>query len=415
MNSTIAIFLLVYLAMALGKLPGFKLDRTGAALVGALALLVFGDISGKGAWNSINYSTVGLLFGLMVVSGAFGISGFYHYAAMKVSMLKVSNPLLLAILIVVSGALSSLLTNDVVVAMTPLLISLTMARKLNPIPFVLGFCFAANTGSAGTLIGSPQNMIIAQELNLSFVELMKVAGIPAVLSLVLVWAVLTFLYRNRWELKEATKGVASTNSSVVSTINAISINKMEFGKALIVTICVIGAFVVDVWPQAMVALAGAGILLLNRRLSSEDVLKEVDYNLLILIVSLFVVNQAMANTGIPQELLADLKSLGLNLNEPLSLFFSSAVLSNIVGNNPAVMLLTPYLHADGNAAALGASLVLGTGFSSNLIVFGSLAGIIAVEQSNKHGVSISFWEFSRAGVPVALSCLVMAMFWVMLL
>ena len=141
MNSTIAIFLLVYLAMALGKLPGFKLDRTGAALVGALALLVFGDISGKGAWNSINYSTVGLLFGLMVVSGAFGISGFYHYAAMKVSMLKVSNPLLLAILIVVSGALSSLLTNDVVVvAMTPLLISLTMARKLNPIPFVLGFC-----------------------------------------------------------------------------------------------------------------------------------------------------------------------------------------------------------------------------------------------------------------------------------
>lgn len=163
MNSTVIIFLLVYLAMALGKLPGLKVDRTGAALVGALAMLIMGDISGKEAWDSISYTSLGLLFGLMVVSGAFSISGFYSWAAHYVATLKVSPPKLLAILIVVSGLLSSVLTNDVVVvAMTPLLISLTLARGLNPIPFVLGFCFAANTGSAGTLIGSPQNMIIAQ-------------------------------------------------------------------------------------------------------------------------------------------------------------------------------------------------------------------------------------------------------------
>lgn len=415
MHSIVVIFLLVYLAMALGKWPGFKIDRTGAALVGALGLLILGDISGKDAWDSINYATIALLFGLMVVSGAFGISGFYDYATVRVASLKVSSPMLLAILIGVAGVLSSVLTNDVVVvAMTPLLISLTMARNLNPVPFVLAFCFAANTGSAGTLIGSPQNMIVAQDLHLSFIDLIKVAGIPSIISLVIVWGIISFLYRGKWALKEnvSQKSIQSTNH-VNTPIRKAEVNKLELVKAVSVTVIVIGAFILDLWPQALVALAGAAILLLNRTISSKDVLKEVDYNLLILIVSLFIVNQAMANTGLPQLFLTDLKAQGLNLNEPISLFLSSAVLSTIVGNNPAVMLLTPYIDISANTHALGAALVLGTGFSSNIIVFGSLAGIIAVEQSSQHGITITFGEFSRAGIPVALCCIIMAMLWIL--
>ena len=405
MNNTLIIFLLVYLAMALGKWPGVKVDRTGAALIGALAMVIFGSISGKAAWDSISYSTLGLLFGLMVVSGAFSVSGFYQWAAASVAKLNVSPPKLLAILIIVSGLLSSVLTNDVVVvAMIPLLISLTLARGLNPIPFVLGFCFAANTGSAGTLIGSPQNMIIAQQLNLSFIDLIKVAGIPSILSLLIVWASISVLYKNKWLLNKP----KATNSSTPM----ITLNKLETVKAAIVTLFVITAFILNIWPQAVVALTAAAILLINRQVSSNDVLKEVDYNLLILIVSLFVVNAAMANTGLPQTLLADLKHIGLNLNDPISLFFSSAILSNIVGNNPAVMLLTPYLHTGAESDILGAALVLGTGFSSNLIVFGSLAGIIAVEQSARYGVAISFTEFAKAGIPVAILCLGMGALWI---
>ncbi len=410
-NSTVVIFLLVYLAMALGKLPGFKLDRTGSALVGALALLVIGDITGQEAWDAINYKTIALLFGLMVLSGAFGISGFYNYATYKVASLKVSNPLLLAILIGVSGVLSSLLTNDVVVvAMTPLLISLTMARNLNPIPFVLGFCFAANTGSAGTLIGSPQNMIIAQSLDLSFMELLRVAGIPALCSLILVWAVIAFIYRGKWELDRAL--ITNDGSSNRSLETNITINHIELLKAAVVALLVMIAFVWDLWSQALVALGAAGILLLNRKISSDDVLKEVNYNLLILIASLFVVNKAIAMTGLPQLFLTELKELGLNLNEPLSLLFTGAILSNSVGNNPAVMLLTPYLHVGSDAASLGAALTLGTGFASNFMIFGSLAGIIAVEESKKHGVIITFGEFLKSGILVASSCLAMAAAWI---
>ncbi|OTG82474.1 transporter [Acinetobacter sp. ANC 4558] len=406
MNATLLIFLLVYIAMGFGKLPGFKIDRTGAALVGALAMLAVGSISAQDAWNAINYKTVGLLFGLMIVSGAFAVSGFYAWAANKVATLRVSPAKLLAVFIVVSGVLSSILTNDVVVvAMTPLLVSITLARGLNPIPFLLGFCFAANTGSVGTLIGSPQNMIAAQALNVSFIDLLKVAGIPALLSLPIVWGILCYLFKGKWTIE---KTVNTPKPSIVQP----KLDIAETVKALIVTVVIVVLFIVDIWPQELVALTAAGILLINRTVASNDVLKEVDGNLLLLIMGLFIVNAAMSTTGLPQALLGDLKDMGLNLNEPLSLFITSAALSNIVGNNPTVMLLVPYLDAGANANALCAALALGTGFSSNMVIFGSLAGIVVVEQAKTCGIQISFMDYAKAGVPVAFVCIFLSAFWV---
>lgn len=409
MHITLLIFLLVYLAMGLGKLPWLKVDRTGAALVGALAMLAIGSISAQQAWNAIDYKTIGLLFGLMVVSGAFAVSGFYTWSANKVANLDISPPKLLAVFIIVSGVLSSILTNDVVVvAMTPLLVSITLARGLNPIPFLLGFCFAANTGSVGTLIGSPQNMIAAQALDISFVELLKVAGLPALLSLPIVWIILVYLFKGKWTIQKT----LNTISSTTKTTSHPQLNTPETIKALVVTIAIVIIFIIDIWPQEIVALTAAGILLLNRKISSSDVLKEVDGNLLLLIMGLFIVNAAMSTTGLPQTLLADLKMLGLNLNDPLSLFFTSALLSNIVGNNPTVMLLVPYLETGLHNDILCAALALGTGFSSNMLIFGSLAGIVVVEQSKACGVNISFMDYAKAGVPVALVCLILSAFWI---
>lgn len=407
MNLTLLIFLLVYVAMGFGKLPGFKIDRTGAALVGALAMLAVGSISAQAAWNSIDYKTIGLLFGLMIVSGVFAVSGFYGWAANKVATLNVSPEKLLAVFIVVSGVLSSILTNDVVVvAMTPLLVSITLARGLNPIPFLLGFCFAANAGAVGTLIGSPQNMIAAQALDVSFVELIKVAGLPAVVSLFIVWGIICYLFKGKWTVQQSTP-LAQT------AITSPDLDIRETIKALVVTIAIVVLFIIDIWPQELVALTAAGILLINRKIASNDVLKEVDGNLILLIMGLFIVNAAMASTGLPQTLLGDLKHMGIDLNNPISLYVTSAVLSNIVGNNPTVMLLVPYLDAGAaHAHALCAALALGTGFSSNMVIFGSIAGIVVVEQSKRCGVEISFMDFAKAGVPVSLTCLVLAGFWV---
>ncbi|MGQ3671892.1 SLC13 family permease [Xanthobacter sp. TB0136] len=409
MDATLTIFLLVYIAMGFGKLPGFKVDRTGAAVVGALAMMAFGSISSKAAWDAIDYRSVGMLFGLMVVSAAFVVSGFYAWTAQRVATLPLNSPALLAVLIVVSGVLSSLLTNDVVVvAMTPLLVSLTLARGLNPVPFLLAFCFAANSGSSGVLIGSPQNMIAAQALDMSFVGFLKVAGLPALLSLFVVWAVVAFMYRGKWELPQ------SAGANAPSPAYAPVLDIKETIKAGVVTAIVIIAFVISPWPRELIALTAAGVLLINRQISSSDMLKHVDGNLLLLIMGLFVVNAAMAATGLPQILLNDLRETGINLNDPISLFIVSGALSNIVGNNPAVMLLVPYLTPGAEANALGAAIALGTGFSSNLIVFGSLAGIIVVEQAAACGIRISFGEFAKAGVPVTIACMLMAAVWILI-
>ncbi|WP_127752985.1 SLC13 family permease [Devosia sp. 1566] len=409
MDLTILIFLLVYLAMALGGLPGLKVDRTGAAIIGALAMMTAGSIDPKDAWDSIDYSSIGMLFGLMVVSAAFVVSGFYGWTARKVAGASVSPGALLAILIVVGGLLAAFLTNDVVaVAMTPLLMSITLNRKLNPIPFLLGFCFAANAGASGTIIGSPQNMIAAQKLDLSFAGVSEITAVPALLSLPIIWIVVSWLYRGRWQLtpsadkKRPVDELASTPFSVGET-----------AKAVLVALAVVIAFIFSPWPRELIALTAAGLLLLSRRVSSRDMLKEVDGDLLLLIMGLFVVNAAVSATGLPQRLLAQLAHGGIDLDQPFTLFWVSSIVSNIVGNNPAVMMLVPYLHSEGNAQ-YGAALSLGTHFSSNLVVFGSLAGIIMVERAKDYGFTISFAEFSKAGAIVTVLTMAMAAAWLLI-
>ncbi|CAN0653944.1 arsenical pump membrane protein [Nitratireductor aquimarinus] len=410
---TVIIFLLVYLALMLGYLPGFRVDRTGAAVIGALAMIGFGRISPEAAWVAIDYQTLGLLFGLMIVSGAYTVSGFYPWVAAKVASMQVSPPALLAILIVTGGALSSVLTKDVVVvAMTPLLVAITLSRGLNPIPFLLGFCFAVNTGSVATILGSPQNMIAAQTLNLSFTGFMKIALVPALISLPVVWATVSWLYRNRWTLDTVSAGPATPTAAPVENP---PLDRLETLKAAVITVAIIAAFVFTDWPREMVAMSAAAVMLVNRRVASKDVLGTVDGNLMLLLTGLFVVNAALTATGLPEKVIHELQAAGIDFSDPATLFLVITGLSNVVGNNPAVMLLVPFIPHSGESDALGAALALGTGFSSNLIVFGSLAGIIVVERAAAAGIKISMREFCRAGIPVSILCIALALIWIAIL
>lgn len=411
MELTLVIFFLVYLAMGLGSLPFFRVGRTGAAVIGGMAMLTIGSITPRQAWNAIDYSTMGMLFGLMVVSAAFVVSGFYGWLASKAASSNVSERALLAILIVVGGVMAAFLTNDVVaVSMCPLLLSITLARGLNPVPFLLGFCFAANTGAAGTIIGSPQNIIAAQKLNLSFAGMSAITAIPALMSLPVIWLVITFLYRNRWKL--AAPAGSGEDAGQAPAPPPFSLG--ETLKAAFTAIIVVFAFIFSDWPRETVALTAAGFLLLSRRISSKSLLHEVDGELILLIMGLFIVNAGLAATGLPQHLVTGLAAEGIDLNNPPILFLISSVISDLVGNNPAVMMLVPYLHSEGDANYLGAALSLGTHFSSNLVVFGSLAGIIMVEHAKDRGVRISATEFSKAGALVTGATMIIAIIWLMI-
>ncbi|MFZ3483004.1 SLC13 family permease [Sphingomonas sp. 3-13AW] len=410
MDLTLLIFFLVYLAMALGSLPGFRVGRTGAAVIGGMAMMTVGSLTPQQAWNAIDYSTMGMLFGLMIVSGAFEVAGCYGWLAQKAAGAKVSPRALLAILILVGGITAAFLTNDVVaVSMCPLLISITLARGLNPVPFLLGFCFAANTGAAGTIIGSPQNIIAAQKLHLSFAGVSEITAIPALLSLPVIWIVISMLYRDRWIASAPASGKA-----VNAGDEPPSFSLVETIKATVTALVVIIAFIFSDWPREIIALTAAGFLLISRKVSSKSVLQQVDGELILLVMGLFVVNAGLSATGLPQKMLTDFAASGIDINSPPVLFLTSSILSDVVGNNPAVMMLVPYLQAHTNADYLGAALSLGTHFSSNLVVFGSLAGIFIVEQAGDRGLHISSAEFSKAGVIVTFLTMIIAAIWLVI-
>jgi Na+/H+ antiporter NhaD/arsenite permease-like protein len=400
MALTVIVFALVYLAMALGAVPGFKVDRAGAALIGALALQVTGAISPDKAWASVDYSTMALLFGLMVVSAQFTMSGFYTAVTKWVAAIRAGPSVLLAIIIATAAALSAVLTNDVVaVAMAPLLVDGCAARRLNPVPYLLALGFAANAGSVATIIGSPQNMIIAQKLDLSFVGYTLDTIVPALFAVAVVWLVLVVFYAGKWQ---------RAGTADVETV-AVPYDRVETLKGIGVALAVLAAFVFTALPRESVALAAAGVLLLNRRFASRDMLARVDGSLLIMLFGLFIVNAAFADTGLPDRWIADLASAGVNLKEAGWLFGVTAVASDIVGNTPAVILLASYV----DGALPGIAVTMASAFSSNLVVFGSLATIIVVEAAKDRGIRISFAEFSRAGIPIAGITLLFAFGWVL--
>ncbi|MBS7544041.1 SLC13 family permease [Ancylobacter oerskovii] len=410
MDLTLAIFALVYVAMGVGHLPGFRLDRTGAAIVGAMVLIASGQISPAAAWAAVDYRVIGLLFGLMTVSAAFVVAGFYDLVAVKVGNLNVGPKGLLAILIAVSGAMAALLNKDVVaVAMTPIFCSICVERRLNPLPFLLGFCFAANFAAAATILGSPQNMIIAETLQLSFVDFMAAAAPPAMLGLPLIWIVIVLCYRGRWTLPNA---VRPSGAGATITDTPVAFNRGETIKTCVVTLAVVVAFIFSDLPHMLIALMGASVLLVSRRFASSNLLHHVNGDLLLLLFGLFVVNAALTATGLPEQVLAGLRTIGLNLHDPPSMLIIMAVLSNIVGNNPAVMLVAPFIGGTHQPEALGAAIALGTGFSSSAVIFGSLVAIIVAEECRKRGIPLSFAEFARAGLPISILCLLMAAAWI---
>ena len=378
-------------------------------MAGAMMLIATERIAPAAAWNAIDYQTIGLLFGLMVVSADFSVAGFYDWTARKMGHLDAGPKTLLAVMIVVSGVLSSLLTNDVVVvAMTPVLITICLERELNPVPFLLGFCFAANVGAAATIVGSPQNMIAAEALHLSFGAFTRASVLPVIFSLILVWLVIVLCYRDKWQ-----RGSANQMQTAAPTAPPpIPLNRAETGKAVLVAVCIIIAFSATSWPHMLVALMGATVLLISRRFSSQEILGEVDISLLLLIIGLFVVNAALAATGIPAKLLTHLRDVGLNLHDPMLMLALMTVISNIVGNNPAVMLVSPYIDGGAHPETLAAAIAFGTGFSANALIFGSLAGIIVVEESRKRGIIISFREFARAGALTAALSLLLGGGWI---
>ena len=389
--------------MFLGGLPRLKLDRSGVALLGAIAVIAFTGMAVEDAARSVDLPTIVLLFAFMVVSAQMRLGGFYSAVTRRVAALPLSRAGLLAALIVVAGALSAVFSNDVVcLAMTPVVARLALQRGLNPLPLLIALACAANIGSAATLIGNPQNMLIGSMMKLHFGDYLRQALPPVAASLALLWLWLAFGPGAR---ATALPGAAAATPAAGDDEPAF--DAFQSAKGLLVAGVLLGVFLFTDWPRDVAALVGAGVLLLSRRLHSAHVMGFVDWQLLLLFIGLFVVNHAFESTGLAAEAVAWLGLQGVRLSDPGPLLVAGVALSNLVSNVPAVMLLLPHLQG----AEAGVMLALVSTFAGNLLLVGSIANLIVVDLARKQGIDIDWRQHARIGIPVTLGTLALVWGW----
>ncbi len=405
MDWGLVVFALTYLGVAVGGIPGLALDRTGIALLGAIALVVLRVLTPAQALAAIDLPTMLLLYGLMVVSAQLHLSGLYGWMALRVTRLLRRPRLFLLALMGVTAALSALLTNDIIcLAFTPVLCAALMGAGLDPLPHLVGLAVATNIGSAATLVGNPQVMLLGQVGRLPFARYSQWALAPVLLSLAVAYLLLLLAYRRRL----ASGAPAATTPPAAGRRAEETLNRRQAVKGGVVLLAAVVFFFTRV-PRELTVMVLAGLLLLSRHMRTRSLLGRVDWHLLTLFVSLFVVVHGVEVLRLPENLLEVLAARGFTLQTPSTLIVVSASLSNLVSNVPATMLLVKFLPA--SQPVTWFVVALATTFAGNLVTIGSIANLIVIESAAERGVAIRFRDHARAGVPVTIVSLLILWAW----
>lgn len=391
-TAILLIFGLTYLGIAAGRIPGLKVDRTGIALLGAIAIMVFSRISTNDIIAFVNWPTILLLFGFFVLSAQLRLSGFFDKVAVATSN-RLGHPArFLLLLMLVTAGLSAFLNHDIVCfVFTPLVAAALLQRKLNPVPFLVAVAIASNIGAAATLVGNPQGMMIAQIAKLGFGQYVLWCFIPVVFALFSAFAIIWFLSRDHLVYDGAITGEA--------TISSQPYNRAHTIKGLLILGLVIAFFFTNI-PKELIAITAAGIHLASPLYRTEDMLGLVDWSVLVLFTGLFIVTGAFQVTGYGVQLVQWLASIGLNLQSLPILAIVTGALSNLINNSAAVMLLIKLTNVANPLVAY--VLALSNSFGGSLIILGSVSNIIVVQKAGEMGIDISFRDFARLGVPVTL-------------
>jgi Na+/H+ antiporter NhaD/arsenite permease-like protein len=391
----LAIFVLTYVGMAAGKVPGLKLSRTGIAVLGAIAMMVFSGSTSAQAAASVNWPTILLLFGFFVLSAQLRLSGFYTWIAGWISRRLDAPTLFLGFMIAVTAGLSAFLNHDIVCyVLTPVAATALIKKGRNPVPYLVALAISSNMGAAATLIGSPQNILIGEVAKLSFLHQMLWSFPPVVFGLLAIYLVVPRMARGQAPSSPAPEPMPPEQDYPV--------NKLHVAKGLTILAAVIALFFTSL-PKEFVVLVAAGIHLASTRYRTEDILALVDWPILVLFTCLFVVSGTFQAAGYAEQAIAWFQGIGLNPSRPMALVALTAGLSALINNAPAVMLLlkiVPMAHA-----STGYIMAAANSFGGSIILTASVSNIIVVQQARQQGIVISFREFARIGVPITLIAL----------
>ena len=391
------IFVASYVVFALGKFPGLKIDRTGAAIVGAVGMVAFRIVRAQDALHFIDFQTIVLLFSMMLMVGNLHLVGFFEWNAEAV-LRRLKPQQLLPAVIFTCGVMSAFFVNDIVcLVMVPFVLSITRRMKLQPLPYLLAVATASNIGSVATITGNPQNMLIGSFSRIHYRDFLVHLGPVALVGLFIDWAVLHWVHMRNTGFQADAK-----DEIPLPTLDLSRLTK----PVVVVTIVVVGFFA-GVDPALMAAL-GAATLLITRTLEPQKLYKEVDWGLLVFFVGLFLIVGGAENAGITNKLLEvahhwNLQNMGV-------FTITVAALCNVVNNVPAVMLLKALVPGFANPRTAWMVLAMASTLAGNLTITGSVANIIVVETA-KPEIEIRFQDYVKAGVPLTLMTLLVGWAW----
>jgi Na+/H+ antiporter NhaD/arsenite permease-like protein len=374
-----------------------KIDRPGAAIIGAVLMFTTGAVRVDNSLRLIHFGTVVLLFSMMLVVAYLHLAGFFDWVTeLVVSRLKPHH--LLPTVIFLSGLLSALFVNDIIcLVMVPFVLKVTGRMGIKPIPYLLAVATASNIGSTATIAGNPQNILLGSFSGISYRDFLLHLGPVALVGLFLDWFVLWWLYF-RGQIHDVRTQPA---------VNAAQIEHGALLKAGIVAALVLAGFLAGFSPP-LVASVGAAVLLITRSRDPHLVYEEIDWGLLVFFIGLFLIVGGAENAGLTQHLLG----FGQRFNlQHLGVFtLVTAILSNLVSNVPAVMLLKSLVAQFANPHSAWLTLAMASTLAGNLTITGSVANIIVVERAQKEAVS-SFFDYFRIGLPVTLLTLLFGWLW----
>lgn len=392
-----------YFVFALGKFPGMKIDRPGAAIIGAVLMFAFRIVGPRDAVASLDFGTLVLLFSMMLIVANLHLAGVFDWLTeWIIERLKPHH--LLPTVIFTSGLLSAFLVNDIIcLMMTPFVLRITRRVGLAPMPYLLAVATASNIGSVATITGNPQNILIGSVSRISYLDFIAHLGPVAVLGLFLDWALIHWMFLrsglDRVEVREAMASPGFAHGSL--------------GKKPIVVLALVLVGFFAGAPAAMVAAVGAALLLITRTVEPRKVYDEIDWGLLVFFLGLFIIVGGAERAGLTETLLRPMTMW--NLHRIPSFVAVTAIFSNMVSNVPAVMLLKSLVPGFPNPHTGWLTLAMASTLAGNLTITGSVANIIVVESAAAEGVHVRFRQYLRLGVPVTVATLVMGSAWLWLI
>ncbi|WP_400766886.1 anion transporter [Methylosinus sporium] len=387
----IIIFAATYFVIALGEAPGLRLDRAGAALLGASLMVGLGVLPLDAAYRAIDFDTITLLLGMMIVVANLRLSGFFRLASNFV-VARAKTPLaLLAAIVLVTGAFSAFLVNDAIcLVMTPLTLELTRRLKRDPLPYLLAVPMASNVGSVATITGNPQNMIIGGLSHIPYGAFAAALWPVAAFGLLATFVLVALFYRGEFLTRERLPVAAPAPARARGFLVI---------KSVVVTLAMMALFFAG-QPVAKVAIVGGALLLVTRHVKAEKVYREIDWPLLLMFVGLFIVVEGLEATVLTPEAVASIGRFDLSNAGVLAVV--SALLSNLVSNVPAVLALKPFLAGAADPQRAWLVVAMASTLAGNLTLIGSVANLIVAERARAAGVSIGFWAYFKIGAPLTL-------------